>query len=68
MIPHFENLFPNFFHTENMASRNSSSVEAQPESVDPIFESPIFLKFDKDQKEKRNQPWVRSKQCLLAPA
>lgn len=60
MIPHFENLFPNFFHTENMTSRNSSSVEAQPESVDPIFESPIFLKFDKDQQEMIKQANVES--------
>lgn len=68
MIPHFEKFVSNFFQIENMASRNSSSVEVQPESVDrfhssfadPIFESPIFLKFNKDQQEMIKQANVES--------
>ena len=55
MIPHFENLFSNFFHTENMAS-----VEAQPESVDPIYESPIFKQFDEEQQEMIKRANVES--------
>lgn len=60
MIPHFENFVSTFYPTKIMAPRNSSSVEAQPESVDPIFESPIFLKFDKDQQEMIKQANVES--------
>ena len=68
MISHFENLFSNFFHTENMASNNSSSVErealtsveAHPESVYSIYESPIFLNFGKDQQEMIKQANVES--------
>lgn len=71
MIPHFENFFPNFFHTKIMAPRNSSSktssktsvVEVQPEPqpepqsevVDPIFESPIFKAFNEETQEMIKQ-------------
>lgn len=43
-----------------MSARKSATVEAQPESVDPIFESPIFKQFNKDQQEKIKQANVES--------